>query len=108
MSRRLTLLVKQAEPTSKPGPGSPEQRGRGVEQNGTTWTTAYRLVAPFYRVFANTLGTGRGSTPTSEHAAGPGGGAVMSAVKKYVVPFVILALLAAMVLVFTVAGTASV
>ena len=36
-----------------------------LNKNEDNLDNSLRLMAPFYRVFANTLGTGPGSTPTS-------------------------------------------
>ena len=57
-STELTLLVKQSRADLKPALQQPPGRGQPLLKNQNNLDESLRLMAPFYRVFANTLGTG--------------------------------------------------
>jgi phospholipid/cholesterol/gamma-HCH transport system substrate-binding protein len=58
LSRELTLLVQQSRADLKPALTSLEQVVQVLNKNEDNLDNSLRLMAPFYRVFANTLGTG--------------------------------------------------
>ena len=57
-SREITLLVKQSRADLKPALSNLEGVVRTLIKNQSNLDESLRLMAPFYRVFANTLGTG--------------------------------------------------
>lgn len=58
LSRELTLLVKQSRADLKPALTHLENVVDVLNKNEDNLDNSLRLMAPFYRVFANTLGTG--------------------------------------------------
>jgi phospholipid/cholesterol/gamma-HCH transport system substrate-binding protein len=58
LSRELTLLVQQSRADLKPALTSLEHVVQVLNKNEDNLDNSLRLMAPFYRVFANTLGTG--------------------------------------------------
>lgn len=58
MSRELTLLVKQSRADLKPALDHLSNVVAVLNKNEDNLDNSLRLMAPFYRVFANTLGTG--------------------------------------------------
>ena len=58
MSKELTLLVKQSRADLKPALDHLENVVAVLNKNEDNLDNSLRLMAPFYRVFANTLGTG--------------------------------------------------
>ncbi len=58
LSRELTLLVRQSRADLKPALTSLDGVVRLLNKNEDNLDNSLRLMAPFYRVFANTLGTG--------------------------------------------------
>ncbi|WP_432476507.1 MCE family protein [Nocardioides sp. GXQ0305] len=58
LSRELTLLVKQSRADLKPALTHLESVLQVLTKNEDNIDNSLRLMAPFYRVFANTLGTG--------------------------------------------------
>lgn len=58
MSRELTLLVKQTRADLKPALEHLDNVVDMLNKNQENLDNSLRLMAPFYRVFANTLGTG--------------------------------------------------
>jgi len=57
-SQEITLLVKQSRADLKPALSNLEGVVRTLIKNQSNLDESLRLMAPFYRVFANTLGTG--------------------------------------------------
>jgi phospholipid/cholesterol/gamma-HCH transport system substrate-binding protein len=58
LSRELTLLVRQSRADLKPALTHLENVVAVLNKNEDNLDNSLRLMAPFYRVFANTLGTG--------------------------------------------------
>ena len=58
LSRELTLLVRQSRADLKPALTHLESVVQVLNKNEDNLDNSLRLMAPFYRVFANTLGTG--------------------------------------------------
>ena len=58
LSKELTLLVKQSRADLKPALEHLESVVAVLNKNEDNLDNSLRLMAPFYRVFANTLGTG--------------------------------------------------
>ena len=58
LSNELTLLVKQSRADLKPALTNLEGVVNVLLKNQTNLDESLRLMAPFYRVFANTLGYG--------------------------------------------------
>jgi phospholipid/cholesterol/gamma-HCH transport system substrate-binding protein len=58
LSKELTLLVRQSRADLKPALTHLENVVRVLNKNEDNLDNSLRLMAPFYRVFANTLGTG--------------------------------------------------
>jgi phospholipid/cholesterol/gamma-HCH transport system substrate-binding protein len=58
LSEELTLLVRQSRADLKPALTSLERVVQVLNKNEDNLDNSLRLMAPFYRVFANTLGTG--------------------------------------------------
>lgn len=58
LSQELTLLVRQSRADLKPALAHTENVLRVLNKNQNNLDRGIRLMAPFYRVFANTLGTG--------------------------------------------------
>ena len=58
LSRELTLLVKQTKADLKPALDHLDNVVDTLNKNQENLDNSLRLMAPFYRVFANTLGTG--------------------------------------------------
>ncbi len=58
LARELTALVKQSRADLKPALTHLENVVRVLNKNEDNLDNSLRLMAPFYRVFANTLGTG--------------------------------------------------
>jgi len=58
LSRELTLLVQQSRADLKPALTHLENVVAVLNKNEDNLDNSLRLMAPFYRVFANTLGTG--------------------------------------------------
>ena len=58
LSKELTLLVKQSRADLKPALEHLENVVAVLNKNEDNLDNSLRLMAPFYRVFANTLGTG--------------------------------------------------
>jgi phospholipid/cholesterol/gamma-HCH transport system substrate-binding protein len=58
LSRELTLLVQQSRADLKPALTALEGVVQVLNKNEDNLDNSLRLMAPFYRVFANTLGTG--------------------------------------------------
>jgi phospholipid/cholesterol/gamma-HCH transport system substrate-binding protein len=58
LSRELTLLVRQSRADLKPALTHLERVVQVLNKNEDNLDNSLRLMAPFYRVFANTLGTG--------------------------------------------------
>jgi phospholipid/cholesterol/gamma-HCH transport system substrate-binding protein len=58
LSKELTLLVKQSRADLKPALTHLENVVAVLNKNEDNLDNSLRLMAPFYRVFANTLGTG--------------------------------------------------
>ena len=58
LSKELTLLVRQSRTDLKPALTHLEDVVAVLNKNEDNLDNALRLMAPFYRVFANTLGTG--------------------------------------------------
>jgi len=58
LSRELTLLVQQSRADLKPALTHLESVVQVLNKNEDNIDNSLRLMAPFYRVFANTLGTG--------------------------------------------------
>jgi phospholipid/cholesterol/gamma-HCH transport system substrate-binding protein len=58
LSRELTLLVRQSRDDLKPALTSLEHVVQVLNKNEDNLDNSLRLMAPFYRVFTNTLGTG--------------------------------------------------
>ncbi len=56
--KELTLLVKQSRADLKPALEHLESVVAVLNKNEDNLDNSLRLMAPFYRVFANTLGTG--------------------------------------------------
>ena len=57
-SQEITLLVKQSRADLKPALSNLEGVVNTLIKNQANLDESLRLMAPFYRVFANTLGTG--------------------------------------------------
>jgi len=57
-SQEITLLVKQSRADLKPALSNLEGVVKTLIKNQANLDESLRLMAPFYRVFANTLGTG--------------------------------------------------
>jgi len=58
LSKELTLLVKQSRADLKPALTHLDNVLQVLNKNEDNIDNSLRLMAPFYRVFANTLGTG--------------------------------------------------
>ena len=58
LSQELTLLVRQSRADLKPALTHLESVVQVLNKNEDNLDNSLRLMAPFYRVFANTLGTG--------------------------------------------------
>ena len=58
LSHELTLLVKQTRADLKPALSNLQGVVNLLLKNQSNLDESLRLMAPFYRVFANTLGTG--------------------------------------------------
>jgi len=58
LSRELTLMVKQTRADLKPALDHLDSVVDMLNKNQQNLDNSLRLMAPFYRVFANTLGTG--------------------------------------------------
>jgi phospholipid/cholesterol/gamma-HCH transport system substrate-binding protein len=58
LSKELTLLVQQSRADLKPALTHLENVVAVLNKNEDNLDNSLRLMAPFYRVFANTLGTG--------------------------------------------------
>ena len=58
LSRELTALVQQSRADLKPALSHLENVVAVLNKNEDNIDNSLRLMAPFYRVFANTLGTG--------------------------------------------------
>ena len=58
LSKELTLLIKQSREDLKPALAHLENVIAVLNKNEDNLDNSLRLMAPFYRVFANTLGTG--------------------------------------------------
>jgi phospholipid/cholesterol/gamma-HCH transport system substrate-binding protein len=58
LSEELTLLVRQSRADLKPALTSLERVVQVLNKNEDNVDNSLRLMAPFYRVFTNTLGTG--------------------------------------------------
>ncbi len=58
LSKELTLLVQQSREDLKPALTHLESVVAVLNKNEDNLDNSLRLMAPFYRVFANTLGTG--------------------------------------------------
>jgi phospholipid/cholesterol/gamma-HCH transport system substrate-binding protein len=58
LSEELTLLVRQSRADLKPALTSLERVVQVLNKNEDNLDNSLRLMAPFYRVFTNTLGTG--------------------------------------------------
>ena len=58
LSKELTLLIDQSREDLKPALAHLENVVAVLNKNEDNLDSSLRLMAPFYRVFANTLGTG--------------------------------------------------
>ena len=58
LSKELTLLIEQSRADLKPALAHLENVVAVLNKNEDNLDSSLRLMAPFYRVFANTLGTG--------------------------------------------------
>ncbi len=113
LSQELTVLVEQSRADLKPALQQVDGVLQVLNKNEDNLDNSLRLMAPFYRVFANTLGNGPwfdtyiqnippGPGPLGPAGRAADGGHAMTTLSKYIGPVIVLALVVAAA--FTVLG----